>query len=103
MKEKKLSTLKEIVPLSTPELRKYLRCSKDDVFLVLGECLYNAVKGNVDVKIKNIEKYENVGKLILKRNTSVEKRRALFLTKTGFELLKLIVKFCYIHLSYRKK
>ena len=92
-----------MVPLSAPELRKYLRGAKDDVFMVLCECRYNVVKGNVDVKIKNIEKYENVCKLILKKNTSVEKRRALFLTKTGFELLKLIVKFCYIHLSYRKK
>ena len=77
MKEKKLSTQKEILALSTPELRKYLCGAKDDVFLVLCECLYNVVKGNVDVKIKNIEKYENVCKLILKRNTSVEKR-ALF-------------------------
>ena len=92
-----------MVPLSAPELGKYLRGAKDDVFMVLCECLYNVVKGNVDVKIKNIEKYENVCKLILKKNTSVEKRRALFLTRTGFELLKLIVKFCYIHLSYRKK
>ena len=88
-----------MVPLSAPELRKYLRGAKDYVFMVLCECLYNVVQGNVDVKIKNIEKYENVCKLILKKNTSVEKRR----TKTGFELLKLIVKFCYIHLSYRKK
>ena len=47
-------------------------------FLVLCDCFYNVVKGNVDVKVKNIEKYENVSKLILKRNTSVEKRRALF-------------------------
>ena len=77
MKEKNLSTLKEMVPLSTPELRKYL-CGAD-VFLVLCECLYNEVKRNVDVTIKSIEKFENVCKLNLKRSTSVEKRRPLAL------------------------
>ena len=70
-----------MVPLSAPELRKYLCGAKDDVFMVLCECLYNVVKGNIDVKIKNIEKFENVCKLILKKNTSVEKRRALFFNK----------------------
>ena len=60
MKEKKLSTLKEILNLSTPELRKYLCGAKDDVFLVLCECLYNVVKRNVDVKIKNILNSSNI-------------------------------------------
>ena len=70
-----------MVPLQPKNLKKYLRNCDSDVILVLCECLHNVLLGHVRVKVRD------------------DKRRALFLTKTGFELIQLIIKFCVIHLS----
>ena len=85
--------------LSDPELRKILSTYDDNIVLVLCECFYNVIRGHVKVQINDLEQYENVIKTILRKNVSVEKKRAILLTKTGFDLVRLIIHFCYQYLS----
>ena len=88
-----------MVLLSDPELRKFLRTYDDNIVLVLCECFYNVIRGHVKVQINDLEQYENVIKTILRKNVSVEKKRAILLTKTGFDLVRLIIHFCYQYLT----
>ena len=88
-----------MVHLQPKKLRKYLRNCDSDVILVLCECLHNVLLGYVRVKVRDLEKYRHIFESVLKKKSSMDKRRALFLTKTGFELIQLIIKFCFIHLS----
>ena len=88
-----------MVLLSDSELRKFLRTYDDNIVLVLCECFYNVIRGHVNVQINDLEQYENVIKTILRKNVSVEKKRAILLTKTGFDLVRLIIHFCYQYLS----
>ena len=81
------------------QLMKYLRSCDSDVILVLCECLHNVLLGHVSVKVRDLERYRRIFEGVLKKNSSTDKRRALLLTKTGFELIQLIIKFCFIHLS----
>ena len=99
MNEKKFFILERMVLLSDPELRKFLRTSDDNIVLVLCECFYNVIRGHVKVQINDFEQYENVIKNILRKNVSVEKKRAILLTKLGFDLVRLIIHFCYQYLS----
>ena len=84
---------------ATKKLRKYLRNCDSDVILVLCECLHNVLMGHVRVKVRVLEKYRHIIESFLKKKSSMDKRRAVFLTKTGFEMIQLIIKFCFIHLS----
>ena len=88
-----------MVLLSDSELRKFLRTYDDNIVLVLCECFYNVIRGHVKVQINDLEHYENVIKTILRKNVSVEKKRAILLTKTGFDLVRLIIHFCYQYLN----
>ena len=88
-----------MVLLSDSELRKFLRTYDDNIVLVLCECFYNVIRGHVKVQINDLEQYENVIKTILRKNVSVEKKRAILLTKTGFDLVRPIIHFCYQYLS----
>ena len=88
-----------MVLLSDSELRKFLRTYDDNIVLILCECFYNVIRGHVKVQINDLEQYENVIKTILRKNVSVEKKRAILLTKTGFDLVRLIIHFCYQYLS----
>ena len=88
-----------MVLLSDSELGKFLRTYDDNIVLVLCECFYNVIRGHVKVQINDLEQYENVIKTILRKNVSVEKKRAILLTKTGFDLVRLIIHFCYQYLS----
>ena len=100
MKEKKLSILKKMVHLQPKQLRKYVRNCESDLILVSCECLHNVLLGHIRVKIRDLEKYRDKIESVLKKKSSMDKRRALFLTKIGFELFKLLIKFCFILLSY---
>ena len=88
-----------MVHLQPKQLRKYLRSCDSDVMLVLCECVDNVLLGHVRVKVRDLEKYRNIFEGILKKKSSKDKRRALLLTKTSLELIQLIIKFCFIHLS----
>ena len=89
-----------MVRLQPKQLMKYLRNCDSDVILVLCECLHNVLLGHVRVKVRDLEKYRHIFESVLKKkSSSMDKRRAFFLTKTGFELIQLIIKFCFIHLS----
>ena len=88
-----------MVLLSDSELRKFLCTYDDNIVLVLCECFYNVIRGHVKVQINDLEQYENVIKTILRKNVSVEKKRAILLTKTGFDLVRVIIHFCYQYLS----
>ena len=99
MNDKKFFILKRMVLLSDSELRKFLRTYDDNIVLVLCECFYNVIRGHVKVQINDLEQYENVIKTILRKNVSVEKKRAILLTKTCFDLVRLIIHFCYQYLS----
>ena len=88
-----------MVLLSDPELRKFFRTYNNNIVLVLCECFYNVIRGHVKVQINDLEQYENVIKTILRKNVSVEKKRVILLTKTGFNLVRLINHFCYQYLS----
>ena len=83
-----------MVDLQPKQLRNYLRSCDSDVILVLCECLHNVLLGHVRVKIRDFEKYRHMFEGVLKKKSSTAKRRALLLTKTGFELIQLIIKFC---------
>ena len=99
MKEKKLSILKQMVHLQPKQLRKYLRSCDNDAILLLSERLHNVSLGHVRVKVRDLENYRHIFEGVLKKKSSMDKRRALFLTKARFELIQLIIKFCFIHLS----
>ena len=88
-----------MVHLQPKQLRKYLRICDSDVILVLCECLHNVLQGHVKVKVRDLEKHRHIFESVLKKKSSMDKRRAFFLAKTGFELIQLIIEFCFIHLS----
>ena len=85
--------------LQPKHLRKDLRNCDSDVILVLCECLHNVLLGHVRTKVRDLEKYRHIFESVFKKKSSMDKRRAPFLTKTGFELIQLIIKFYFIHLS----
>ena len=85
--------------LSDPELRKFLRTSNENIVLVLCEYFYNVIRGHVKVQIINLMQYENVFRTVLRKNASVEKKKSILLTKRGFDLVRLIIHFCYQYLS----
>ena len=85
--------------LQPKQLGKYLRSCDNDAILVLCECLHNVILSHVRVNLGDLENYRHVFEGVLKKKSSMDKRRALLLTKTGFELIQLIIKFCFIHLS----
>ena len=74
-----------------------MRNCDSDAILVLCECLYNVLLGQVRVNVRDLENNGHIFEAVLKKNSSTDKRRAILLTKTGFELIQLI-KFCFIHL-----
>ena len=88
-----------MVHLQPKQLRKSLRSCDSDVILVLCECLQNVLLVQVRVKVRNLEKYRQIFEGVLKIKSSTDKRRAMLLTITGFKLIQLIIKFCFIHLS----
>ena len=92
--------IKRLNQLTRAQLRKTLRSKRNNIVLVLlTECLYNIVKGVVPVKIKKIEKYEKDSKIILRKSNTAERRRAVFLSKLGFNLLQQVIFFCYNYLT----
>ena len=88
-----------MVRLQPKQLRKYFRSCDSDVILVLCECIHNVLLGHVRVKVRDLEDNRHIIEGVLKKNSSTDKRRALLLTKSGFELIQLIIKFCFIQLS----
>ena len=82
-----------MVHLQPKQLTKYLPNCDSEVILVLCACLHNVLLGQVG----DLEKYRHIFESVLKKKSTMDKRRALFLTKTGFELIQLIIKFCFIH------
>ena len=88
-----------MVHLQPKESRKYLRCCDSDVMLVSCECLHKVLLSHVRVKIRDLENCKHKFEGVRKKKSSTDKRRALLLTKTGFKLIQLIIKFCFIHLS----
>ena len=88
-----------MVHLQPKQPKKYLRNCDSDAILVLCECLHNVLLGHVRVKVRDLANYRHIFEGFLKKNSSTDKRRALLLSKTGFELIQLIIKFCFIHLS----
>ena len=95
----KLSILKQMVHLQPNQLRKHLRCCDSDVILVLCECLHNVLLGHFRVKVRDLKNYRHIFEGVLKKNSSTDKRQAPSLTKTSFEMIQLIIKFCFILLS----
>ena len=81
------------------QLRKYLRSCDSDVIMVLCECLHKVSVGHDRVKLRDFENYRHIFESALKKNSPTDKRRALLLTKTGSELIQLVIKFCFVHLS----
>ena len=65
---------------------------------VICECLLNVVNGNVSVNIPNIENFQVAYKLLISRKTKLERKRAIILTKQGFNLIRLILYFWYRYL-----
>ena len=92
-----------MVHLQPKQLEKYLHNCDSDVLLVLCECLHKScwVIRVIRVKVRDFEKYRHLFESVLKKKSSMDKRRALFLTKTGFELIQLtIILFHPIELNY---
>ena len=58
-------------------LRKYLRSCNGDAILVLCECLHNVLLGHVRVKVRDSENYRYIFEGVLKKKSSMDKRRAL--------------------------
>ena len=85
--------------LNPNQLRKHLRSCDSDVILVLCECLHNVLLGHVRVKIRYRENYRHIFEAVLRKNSPRDKRRPLLLTKTDFELIQLIIEFCFILLN----
>ena len=89
-----------MVLLQPKQFRNYLRSCDSDAILILCECLHNVLLGHVRVKVRDTYlNYRHIFEGVLKKKSSMDKRRALLLTKAGFELIQLIIKFCFIHLS----
>ena len=88
-----------MVHLQRNQLRKYVRSCDSYVILVLCECLHNVFLGHVTKKVRDLESYRHIFEGVLKKNSLTDKRRALLLTKAGFELIQLIIKFCFVNLS----
>ena len=86
MNETKVCMLKRLNQLSNTHMRKTLRSKRNkSVLFLITECLFNIVKGAVPVRIKKIKRHEKISKIVLRKSTSVEKRRAVFLSKLGFK------------------
>ena len=95
MREIKLSILKQMLHLQ-PKQQMKCSCSCDSVVtLVLCEYRHNVLLGHVRVKVKDLETCRQIFESALKNKAT---RRALFLTKTGFEVIQLINKFCFFFL-----
>ena len=100
MRETKVYMLKRLNKLTRAQLRKTLRSKRNNRVLVLiTECLYNIVKDVVTVRIKKIEKYEKISKIILRKSNTAERRRAVFFSKLGFKLVQQFIFFCYNYLT----
>ena len=81
--------LKRLNQFSKTQLRKTLRSKHDKrVLFLLTECLFNILKGAVPVRIKKIKMYEKISNIVLRKSTTVERRRAVFLSKLGFKLVQ---------------
>ena len=88
-----------MVELNPSQLRSFIRkTTNPQVISVICECLLNVVNGNVSVNIPNIENFEVAYKLLISRKTKLERKRAIILTKQGFNLIRLILYFCYRYL-----
>ena len=81
------------------ESKKYLRSCDSDAILVKSECLHNVLLGHVRMKLRDLESFRRIFEDVLKKKSSVDKRRALLATETGFKLIQLIIKFWFIHLK----
>ena len=100
MRETKVYMLKRLNQLTRAQLRKTLRSKRNNRVLVLiTECLYNIVKGVAPVRIKKIEKYEKISKIILRNSNTAERRRAVFLSQLGFKLVQQAIFLCYNYLT----
>ena len=69
-----------MVHLQPKQFRKYLRSCDNDAILVLSECLHNVLLGHVRVKVRDLEIYRHIFEGVLKKKSSMDKRRALLLT-----------------------
>ena len=88
-----------MVQLNPSQLRSFIRkTTNPQVISFIGESLLNVVNGNVSVNIPNIENFEVAYKLLISRKTKVERKREIILTKQGFNLISLILYFCYRYL-----
>ena len=84
-----------MVQLNPSQLRSFIRkTTNPQVISVICKCLLNVVNGNVSVNIPNIENFEKAYKLLISRKTKLEPKRAIILTKQGFNLIRLILYFC---------
>ena len=70
--------LKRMVQLSEAELRKYICTSDQKVISVLCECLQNVIRGNVKVRIDNLQQYENMFRIVLRIRTSLDKNEPFY-------------------------
>ena len=84
MKEKKFFILKQMVQLSEAELRKYIRTLGKKVISVLCECLHNVIRGSVKVRIDNLQQYENIFRIVLRKRTSPYKKTSHSTNKDRF-------------------
>ena len=82
-----------MVQLQPKQIRKYLCSCDNDAIMVLCECLHNDLLGHVRVKVRDLENYRHIFEGVLKKKSSMDKLRALI------QLIQLIIKFCFIHLS----
>ena len=73
-----------MVHLQPKQLKKFLRSCDSDAILVLCECLHNVLLGHVRVKVRDLENYRHMFKGVLKKKSSIDKRRALFFNKNRF-------------------
>ena len=88
-----------MVYLQPKRLKKYLRSCHFDVILVLCECLHNVLLGHVRVRVRDLERYRHTFESVIRKKSSMDKQRALLLTKTAFELIQIIIKICFIHFN----
>ena len=95
--------LKRLNQLSKTQLRKTLRSKRDKrVLFLLTECLYNILKGAVPVRIKKIKRYEKISNIVLRKSTTVERRRAVILSKLGLRLVQRFFYFFYNFITNNK-
>ena len=99
MNAKKLSILQHMVQLNPSQRRSFIRkTTNPQVISIMCECVLNVVNGNVSVIIPNIENFVVACKLLICRKTKLERKRAIILAKQGFNLVRLILYFCYRYL-----